>query len=183
MAERQGKKWYKRFWIWVLIIIMLGIAINSIGGDSDDKDTSDSKTTTHKSETKLKKNYKTGDTINYKGYKVKVSSVNYLDGDEFNEPKKGNKYVVIKVSIKNDSDDKQDYNPYDFKLSADGNATDLDEMSGNDTYDNDTLDSGTLNKGAKTTGYLIGQAKPSSKLQLQYQPSFFDDKTVDINLN
>ncbi|WP_105965023.1 DUF4352 domain-containing protein [Apilactobacillus micheneri] len=191
MQNKNVKPWYKVWWIWVIIVVVLFVLFSMIGVSSSDNDSSskDVKTTkgtakkTSDSTSALNKQYKVGQTIDYKGYKIKVDDVTYDNGSEFETPKSGNKYVVSKVTIKNDTDDKQDYNPYDFKLSANGNATDLDESTGNDNYDNNDLNSGTLAKGASVTGYLIGQANPSAKLKLQYQPNYFDNKTVDVDLN
>lgn len=190
MNNNNVKPWYKVWWIWIIIVIVLIVLFAVIGSS----DSSDSSVSTKEGVTKhassqssaqkvLDKQYKVGETIDYKGYKVKVNNVNYDNGDEFVRPKNGNKYVAINVTVQNNTSDKQDYNEFDFKLSADGNATDLSEFTGNDTYDNNTLGSGTLAPGAKATGYLVGQANPNAKLKLQYQPSFFDDKTVDIDLN
>lgn len=193
--------WYKVWWIWVVIavsvIISLGvIAVTSSQGSSSNYGSDDVSTTQGKSassasskdsdsdaDSVLNKQYKIGETINYKGYKVTVNDIKYDGGDDIDTPKSGNKYVAINVTIQNDTDDKQDYNEFDFKLSADGNGTDLDERTGNDTYDNNTIDSGTLDKGSKVTGYLIGQANPNAKLKLEYQPDYFDNYTLDINLN
>ena len=181
--------WYKVWWIWVVVVVCVFV-LGAVIGDSSDsssngsKDTTTSKTSKSNSNSSvLSKQYKLGQTVNYKGYKVTVNDVKYDNGDDIDTPKSGNKYVVIKVTINNDTNDKQDYNPYDFKLSANGNATDLDETTGNDTYDNNTLDDGTLDKGSSVTGYLIGQANPSAKLKLEYQPDFFDNHTLDIALN
>ncbi|CAI2555068.1 hypothetical protein AKUG0406_01240 [Apilactobacillus kunkeei] len=192
--------WYKVWWIWVVVAVslILSIAIISTTSSNGSKSSSsDSNVSTTQGKAKssqdsdskssddsvLNKQYKVGETINYKGYKVTVNDIKYDDGDDINTPKSGNKYVAINVTIQNDTGDKQDYNPYDFKLSADGNGTDLDETTGNDTYDNNTIDSGTLDEGSKVTGYLIGQANPNAKLKLEYQPNFFDNHTVDIDLN
>ncbi|WP_225362920.1 DUF4352 domain-containing protein [Apilactobacillus quenuiae] len=140
MPERQVKPWYKVWWIWVIIVIVLFVLFAMIGGN-DSKDSSSSKgvkttkgTTkkTNNSTSALNKQYKVGQNIDYKGYKIKVDNVTYDNGSDFETPKSGNKYVVSKVTITNNTDDKQDYNPFDFKLSANENATDLDESTGND---------------------------------------------------
>jgi hypothetical protein len=192
MENKNAKPWYKVWWIWLIIVVVIFI-IGSIASDNKNSSNKKSdktvkvtkgKTVAKKDDSStLNKEYKVGQTLDYKGYKIVVNDVKYFDGDDINTPKQGNKYVAIKVTITNDTNDKQDYNSFDFKLSANGNATDLDEIISNDTYENNKLDSGTLSKGASASGYLIGQANPNAKLKLQYQPSFFDDHTVDIDLN
>lgn len=121
-----------------------------------------------------------GQTASYKGYEIKVNSVKFSQGDDFNKPDSGKQYVIANITITNHTDESQDYNPFDFKLNADGNNTDFDAV---DTDVDNTLESGSLDKGAKVTGNLVGQAKTSAKkLQLQYKTSFWNDNTVKFNL-
>lgn len=193
--NNNAKPWYKVWWIWVIIgiafFILVDVIAVSANTSGDSSSSSDVKTTqgtakdTSSDDAKkvLSKQYKVGETIDYKGYKVKVNDIKYSDGDEFETPKSGNKYIAINVTIENDTDQKQDYNEYDFKLSADGNAKDLDAFTGIDEYDDNGISSGTLEQGAKVTGYLVGEANPNAKLKLQYQPNYFDNNTVDIDLN
>lgn len=193
--NNNAKPWYKVWWIWVIIgiafFILVDVIAVSANTSGDSSSSSDVKTTQETAKDSssddakkvLSKQYKVGETIDYKGYKVKVNDIKYSDGDEFETPKSGNKYIAINVTIENDTDQKQDYNEYDFKLSADGNAKDLDAFTGIDEYDDNGIDSGTLEKGAKVTGYLVGEANPNAKLKLQYQPNYFDNNTVDIDLN
>lgn len=193
--NNNAKPWYKVWWIWVIIgiafFILVDVIAVSANTSGDSSSSSDVKTTqgtakdasSDDAKKVLSKQYKVGETIDYKGYKVKVNDIKYSDGDEFETPKSGNKYIAINVTIENDTDQKQDYNEYDFKLSADGNAKDLDAFTGIDEYDDNGIDIGTLEKGAKVTGYLVGEANPNVKLKLQYQPNYFDNNTVDIDLN
>lgn len=193
--NNNAKPWYKVWWIWVIIgiafFILVDVIAVSANTSGDSSSSSDVKTTqgtakdasSDDAKKVLSKQYKVGETIDYKGYKVKVNDIKYSDGDEFETPKSGNKYIAINVTIENDTDQKQDYNEYDFKLSADGNAKDLDAFTGIDEYDDNGISSGTLEQGAKVTGYLVGEANPNAKLKLQYQPNYFDNNTVDIDLN
>lgn len=88
--------------------------------------------------------------------------------------------MIINITITNHTDESQDYNPFDFKLNADGNNTDLDAI---DTDVDNTLDAGSLDKGASVSGNLVGEAKTSAKtLQLQYKTSIWNDNTVKFKL-
>lgn len=177
----QKKPFYKRVWFWLVVVVLVIIAFSSMGGSSSssssDKTTKSSSSTADKV---LTKTYNVGDTVSYKGYEIKVNSVDFNQGSEFNTPDSGKQYVICNVTITNKTSDSQDYNPYDFKLNADGNNTDFDEI--NTDIDN-TLNSGSLDKDASVTGNLVGQANTSvTKLQLQYKASIWNDKTVDFNL-
>lgn len=184
---QEKKPWYKRFWVWALIVLSIIIIGGSMGGSSDDSSSSsDSDTTKTSSKAKsspLDKTYNVGQAVTYKGYSFKVNNVNYYSGNDVDEPKDGNQYVIANVTITNKGDEKQDYNPYDFKLNADGNATDFDEILTEGQYSENALDSGTLDTGASVSGNLVGQASTDAKLKLEYQPSFWNDETVDVNLN
>lgn len=184
------KPWYKRFWAWVGIIIVLLIVGTAMGSGSEESDSSSSDTSsstassTKEKTSPLDKTYTVGQTVTYKGYSFKVNKVNYYSGNDMNTPEKsGDQFVIANVTISNKSDEKQDYNQYDFQLNADGNATDFDGILTDGEYADNDIDSGTLDTGASVTGNLIGEAKSDSKLKLEYKPSFWDDKTVDVNLN
>lgn len=178
----QKKPFYKRVQFWILIVLVLIFAISGInGGDTTSSSSSKSSSPSSSKKTNpLSKVYNVGQTASYKGYEVKVNSVNFSQGDDIDTPDSGKQYVIANVTITNKTDDSQDYNQYDFQLNADGNNTDFDEITS--STDN-LLSSGSLDKNASVTGNLVGQAsKNSTKLQLQYKTSFWNDKTVKFNL-
>lgn len=175
----QKKPFYKRVWFWVLAIILLFGGISAMSGGSSDSSSSSS--SSKASSDPFSKVFKVGQTASYKGYQVKVNKVSYNSGDDIDQPDSGKQYIVVNVTITNKTDDSQDYNPLDFKLNANGNSTDLDEVG--DTNVDNRLESGKLDKGASVTGNLVGQVDPNtSKLQLQYKPSFWNDQTVKFDL-
>lgn len=181
--ERKKKSIFKRWWFWIVIIVIVIIAIATGSGGNDDapkKVSGGEKVNNPKKDDTLSKTYKVGDTVSYKGYEIKVNNVKYSKGSEYEEPDSGKQYVIINVTIKNNTDEKQSYNPFDFKLNDNGNSTDLYETI---SEVKDTLNSGDLDKGASVSGNLVGQAKKDTKnLKLQYQTSIWNDKTVDIKL-
>lgn len=184
------KPWYKKWWVWVLAVVIVIFLISMFSNTDDDSaknSNSSSKTVSKKkvstTKSSLKNSYKVGESATYEGYSFKVNSVRFWNGDDDDTPDSGKQYVIVNVTITNKGSKKQDYNSYDFKLNSNGNSTDFDETITNDTYGKDGLDDGTLDKGATVSGNLFGQAKIGSKLKLEYQPSFFDDKTVDVPLN
>ena len=186
------------------IIIIVAICVFAFGGSEDNestkitsestnevmtKDTSNnilsstSEVTTQNSQDNiLSHEYHVGDTVSYKGYEIKVNSVNYSNGSEFDTPDTGKQYIIMNVTITNNTGKKQSYNPLDFKLNANGNATDADEFVSDDIA-TDLLNSGDLDNGASVTANLVGQADPNAKLKLQYETSIWNDETVDISLN
>lgn len=167
---------------------MLAIGlVTVIVGCSSDSTPKKVENNTEKTEQKEKKKekeqvtFKVGETADVNGYQILVNSVDSSSGGEFDKPKKGNEFVLVNVTITNKTGKTQSYNPYDFKLNADGNAKDLDAMYISE--DIEMLNSGELDDGASVSGTLVGEAKQGAKLKLQYHSSIFSDKALDIELN
>ncbi len=183
---KEKKPFYKKWWTWLIIIIVI-IGVGSQMGDKSNNTSTKSTTKTEtksnkktKSSTALSKDYKVGDTVSYQGYEIKINSVDYSAGGDYDSLDSGEQFVIVNVTITNNTDKKQSYNPYDFKLNADGNSTDLDSIM---VDASNQLNSGYLDKGATVTGNLYGEASTTAtSLKLQYQTSFWNDKTVDITL-
>lgn len=183
----QKKKFYKRWWFWLLVVlVVVFLGSGAFGGSSDSDSSSDSAAKSQTSSKKkaeanpLNKVYSVGQKVSYKGYEIKVNSVKFSQGSEYNRPDSGKQFVIINITITNHTDESQDYNPFDFKLNADGNNTDLDAI---DTDVDNTLDAGSLDKGSSVSGNLVGEAKTSAKtLQLQYKTSIWNDNTVKFKL-
>ncbi|MBK5028078.1 DUF4352 domain-containing protein [Enterococcus faecium] len=184
MLKSFGKGMFGCFGVFIGFIILCIIGFTFLGNSSD-SNTSKSVGETNpnnSSDNTLSKEYHVGDTVSYKGYEIKVNHVSFSNGNEYETPDTGKQYVIINVTITNNTDQKQSYNPYNFKLNANGNATDVDEIV-TDGIATDRLNSGDLDNGASVTGNLVGQADPNAKLKLQYETSFWNNETVDISLN
>lgn len=174
-----GKGMFGCFGVFVGAIVIIGIICAFAFGGSEKNETT-KVTTQSSSDNTLSKEYHVGDTVSYKGYEIKVNNVSFSNGNEYETPDTGKQYVIINVTITNNTGEKQSYNPFDFKLNANGNATDaVEAVSGV----KDELHSGELDNGASVTGNLVGQADPNAKLKLQYKASIWNDETVDISLN
>ena len=103
------------FFFWLLGTI--GRIVNKTANGSADTVTN---TTINSSSTitvsPTPKIYKIGDTITNNSVALTVTDVKKDSGELFDKPKDGNEYVIVYVKIKNVSDSKQTYNPYDFHL-------------------------------------------------------------------
>jgi hypothetical protein len=127
--------------------------------------------------------FEIGDNVNLDGTIVTVKGVEKSSGDDFDQPKNGMEYVIITINIKNSSDDKISYNPFDFKVqNSNGQITDIAFT----IVDTETaLESGELAVGGEVEGTITFEEPiGDSGLILIYQPSFwFDDRVVKIKLN
>lgn len=183
------KPFYQRVWFWLIAVIVVFIGVGTLGGgdnesgsnvkkvDSEEKSTSTESTT----EGQKEETFKIGDTASIDGYEIKVNSVEFQDGSEYNKPAEGKQFVIINITITNNTDEKQSFNPLDYSLNEDGVSS-----STGFTYADgvDSLSSGDLDKGASVTGNLVGEANPNSKLKLRYQGNFFlSNHEVDFELN
>lgn len=188
---KEKKPIYKKWWFILIAAILVIGFIGSLGGDSEkDKPKVKEEATSNKTETKKedkKENkqeeqvFKVGDTVDIKGYEIKVNSVEYSEGGEFMKPDEGKQYVIVNLTITNNAGERKSYNPLDYSLVADGNS----ESAGFTYLDGvETLSSGDLDEGATVTGNLVGQASPDAKLKLRYEGNIFlQNENVDIELN
>ncbi|MFW7373948.1 DUF4352 domain-containing protein [Vagococcus fluvialis] len=188
---KEKKPFYKKWWFILIAAILVIGFIGSLGGDSEkDKPKVKEEVTSNKTETKKedkKENkqeeqvFKVGDTVDIKGYEIKVNSVEYSEGGEFMKPDEGKQYVIVNLTITNNAGERKSYNPLDYSLVADGNS----ESAGFTYLDGvETLSSGDLDEGATVTGNLVGQASPDAKLKLRYEGNIFlQNENVDIELN
>lgn len=86
----------------------------------------------------------------------------------------------MSITITNNTDEKESFNPLDFSLNVDG----VSSTTGFSYVDGiETLSSGDLDPGASVTGNLIGEAPADSSLKLRYEGNMFvQDHEVDIIL-
>lgn len=181
-VAKEKKPFYKRVWFWILVVIVAFIAIGSIGGSSDKatKVASDNSSATKTSETSKEETFNIGDTADLKGYQITVNNVEFSNGNEYQKPAEGKQYVIINITIKNNTGDKAAFNPLDYSINEDG----VSNTAGFGYLDGvETLNSGDLDNGATITGNLIGEANPNAKLKLRYEGNYFlKDKQIDFNL-
>lgn len=177
----EKKPFYKKWWFWLIVAVF----VFAMFGSSEEEPKVKEEAKTEQSSTIDNKTFKVGQTIEYNGLDMKVDEVKFLpQSDAGDMIASDENYVAVKVTIKNNNDDKVDYNQFDFQLYADGNETDFDSFCGNDSIDNDMMDSGSLNKGASVSKWLVGKAKKDAKeVKLVYTGNMFDDETkVSVNL-
>ena len=148
-----------------IIIVLATQSMYSSAIDSVSKDASSSSSSSAKSSSASEPTtYKAGDTIKQKdGMEIKINSVNYSSGEDYNDPDSGKQFVIVNVTLTNTGSKTLDYNPYDYKLSDNGNNVDFDSYL---TSVTDELHSGTLSPNATVTGSLVGQATVGSSLKL-----------------
>lgn len=188
MSEKVKKPFYKKWWVWLIAIILV-IAIFS-GGEDEEAEivSSDGESNSEESnqeEQKVEKEEKTefniGEKVELKNNVVEVVEVEKSSGDEFDKPKEGKEYVIIHVAIENDGDKEITYNPYDFKMK---NSNGQIEDPTFTIVDSDTsLSSGELSPGGNVSGSIVFEQEiGDEELQLIFEADFWSDKKITFNL-
>lgn len=122
-----------------------------------------------------KTSFSLNETAVYNDVEYIVTNVEYSNGDEWDKPADGKQFVIVTVSIKNNSSEKISYNVYDWKM-LNSQGQEDDEIF--TTIDNDTnLGSGDLISGGSKTGTIVFEEdKNESSLKLLYFANSFWDE-------
>lgn len=182
--NNNSKPWYKRFWVWFGLIVLLGVVISVASPKETPKLADGSSSGSGSSEQKtVQTTFKVGDVIAFDEKKVTVVSVqrNWDTGNQFMKPDTGNEFVKVQVSIENNSKNEAIYNTFDWKLQdSKGVIKDVDAVG----YGVEgALSSGELAPGGKVAGFLVFEvASGDAGLTLRYNPSFWSDRKIEIKL-
>lgn len=202
-----GKKFYERLSFWIPVILVMGIigifledeeATELEGNDhevaqvEDDDITHDDETEEEETpednqveeepEEEEKTEFNMNEKVELKGRLVEVTGIERSSGSDFNKPKDGMEYVIVSITIENNSDEELSYNPYDFKMkNSQGQIVD---KSLGATIDRDTyLSYGDLAPGGSISGTIaFEQPIDDSNLVLIFEPRFMSNSRVEINL-
>ncbi len=177
------KPWYKKVWIWMVVIVVV-LALFGSSEESPEVVTPALSETVEASanESGTKDSYSIGEEVKLGDTSVMVSSVEKSSGTDWDKPKSGNEYVIVSVTIKNIGDSQVSYNPYDFSMqNSQGQITDTVFT----TIDSDTsLSSGNLASGGSVSGTIsFEQPIDDPNLVLKYTPNLFSSKEIKFNLN
>ena len=189
----QSKKWYERWWLWALVVVVVFIGAFKLFSNPDSNSSSNHSANTHTVAHKPAKKHNTsvfhkdfavGNTIKLSnGVSVKVNNIHFNNGDDVNQPDNGKRYIVANVTITNHSHSSISYNELDWAFDTNGNSKTPDIVSMDKI---DEMGSGDLDKGASLTKDLVGQVPISSKgnkTTLTCQPDTLNDnKKVHILL-
>ena len=185
---KSEKPFYKKAWFWVVVVVFI-ILIGSqskqaekVGENKNPESNRSSQIQNKESKKEEKTEFKVGDIIAFDGKELTVEKVerNWNSGNAYMKPKDGKEYVKVLVKIENKSETEMNYNVFEFKA-EDSNG--VAESADWQTYSlPDSLGSGDLIKGGKKSGSMIFEVPAGSSLKLHYQPSFWSNKKVIVNL-
>jgi len=178
MNQNNSKPWYKRFWVWLGLIVLLGVVVSVASPKETPKLAEGSSSGSGSSEQKTEQtSFKVGDVIAFDEKKVTVVSVqrSWDTGNQFMKPDAGNEFVKVQVSIENNSKSEAMYNTFDWKLQdSKGVIKDVDATG----YGVE----GALSSG-ELAGFLVFEvASGDAGLTLRYNASFWSDRKIEVKL-
>ena len=184
---KSEKPFYKKAWFWIVIVVIIAIGSQykqpeKVGENKNSGSNGSSQTQNSDSKKEEKTEFNVGDIIAFDGKELTVEKVerNWNSGNAYLKPKDGKEYVKVSVKIENKSETEMNYNVFEFKAEDSNGAA---ESADGQTYSlPDSLGSGDLVKGGKKNGSMIFEVPAGSSLKLHYQPSFWLNKKVIVNL-
>ena len=187
VKTKSGKPFYKKAWFWIIVVVIIAIGsqykqAEKVGENKNSGSNASSQTQNSDSKKEEKTEFNVGDIIAFDGKELTVEKVerNWNSGNAYLKPKDGKEYVKVSVKIENKSETEMNYNVFEFKAEDSNGAAENADMQ---TYSlPDSLGSGDLVKGGKKSGSMIFEVPAGSSLKLHYQPSFWSNKKVVVNL-
>ena len=184
---KSEKTFYKKAWFWIVIVVIIAIGSQykqpeKVGENKNSGSNGSSQNQNSESKKEEKTEFNVGDIIAFDGKELTVEKVerNWNSGNAYLKPKDGKEYVKVSVKIENKSETEMNYNVFEFKAEDSNGAAENADMQ---TYSlPDSLGSGDLVKGGKKSGSMIFEVPAGSSLKLHYQPSFWSNKKVIVNL-
>ena len=184
---KSEKPFYKKAWFWIVIVVIIAIGSQykqpeKVGENKNSGSKGSSQTQNSEKKKEEKTEFNVGDIIAFDGKELTVEKVerNWNSGNAYLKPKDGKEYVKVSVKIENKSETEMNYNVFEFKAEDSNGAAENADMQ---TYSlPDSLGSGDLVKGGKKSGSMIFEVPAGSSLKLHYQPSFWSNKKVIVNL-
>lgn len=168
----------------IIVLVIIG-AIGAATGNKPEKvgtttDTSKTNTSTGNESKPTTQTYKLGDQVKLKDNVVTVHTVaDYTSSNQFIKPKDGNKFVVVDVSIKNDSKEAINYNLFDFKLQDDKDYSYSTGLADKEP----SFSSGALQPGQSTRGFLSFEIPTGNQAtKLVFTPEFLSTSQIIFEL-
>ena len=181
-TAKKKKLIFKRWWFWLVIVLVLFIGFAASGeDDSGPQVINQNETTSQNAQSEKKDIFSVGESVELDGAIVTVNSVKRSSGSEWDKPKAGHEYIIIKVTIKNSGNTNLSYNPYDFTMqNSQGTITD----NAFTIIDSDTqLNSGELVPGGQVSGTIaFEQPVNDNGLVLIYEGNIWNEEQIKFSI-
>ena len=122
------------------------------------------------------------ETVIYKNVHYTVTNITYSNGEDYDTPDDGNKFIIVELKIENKSEKTISYNTWDWKIINSQGQIDGEAFT---TIDSDTnLNSGDLAKNGSKTGTMVFEVPQNeTSIKLYYYGNILsDDPSFEIIL-
>ncbi|WP_213997178.1 MULTISPECIES: DUF4352 domain-containing protein [Tepidanaerobacter] len=198
MTDKPKKSIFKRWWFWAIIVILFIFIAAGSGGNNEQpqkvatlsstqsnsvqqtgEQTSNDKTADTKQEEETPQYFKVGEIAELNGVKAIITSIEKPAGDEFNKPDEGKEFVLVNMTIENDSkNDISVSSILSFNAYVDDSAINEDLMAQSAKKGTTTMD-GTISPGKKLSGCLGYQLPKGWKvLEIEFKPNAISDSKI-----
>lgn len=169
-----------------IVIIIIFFAVTGVDTKEPEKVGEAGKEQTTKTQSKeaekpLTKTYKIGDEVKLEGKVLTVHSVSpYTSKNQFIVPESGNKFVVVDITLRNDSDEAFNFNLTEFKLQDSNDYT----YDGASTDKEPSISFEVIQPGQKSRGFLEYEIpKSNTPTKLIFTPGFLSLSQIIIELD
>ena len=180
----KAKKFYKKWWFWVLAIFVLYV----IGSSTETtptrvSETGDDEVTQEIGQTE--QSYNVGDSVELGDSIVTVNEIQVSTGGQFSSPQPGNQWVNLNITIENTDSSQKFITTMGqmFVRDSEGNSYQVAVTDKIIESPNNSLD-GAIIANSKRTGW-VGFEVPQDavKLQFQYNGSIWGGKTIVVDID
>lgn len=173
----------------VIIIVIIFIAVAFVGSSPDSSNEGPSiadedSTNSDSQNESTQREFAVGDKIDFEGRILTVNSIqrSYIEDSQYAmEPEEGKEFVLVNVSIENNSDSPISFNVFDFKIENSSGVRTSTAYVGKVPNE---LNSGELAVGGKVDGNMPFEVtEGETGLKLIFNPSFWSDREVEVKLD
>lgn len=184
-GAKNKKPIFKKWWFWAIIVILIA-SLGTSSGDAENESAKvniesvstgtviNNENKADKAEVPAKTEYYVGDVLEDGNTRIVfMSSGEYVEENQYMQPKDGNKYIYLQFAFENISKTSDtSISFYSFECYADGYAAEM-YYGGNDDL------SATLSAGRATNGCVYFEVPSDAKtIEIEYETNIFTEKKI-----
>jgi len=163
-------------------LVLVIIIVAAISGEPEEEPVNGEPTETEAEEVLEDEEFTIGDSIDHENRVLTVDSVerDWVSPSDFETPSEGNAYVLVELTLENESEEEVSFNPFHFEIQDGGGV-----IQGQALITGiNTLSSGNLAPGGEISGNLVFEVNEENieELTLFYEPAFWGDDRVEVEL-
>jgi hypothetical protein len=179
--QKTKKTFYKRWWFWAIVVIVIFIAIGSSGNKPQKVGNTPNNQNTNAKQDEV---FKVGDQIKMGSSIVTVNKVEFSQGGQYSKPSEGNEWINLNITIENTGSSGQGVSTLGQMFVRDGDKNSYQVSVTNKAMENPGFGlDGQILANSKRTGWVGFEIPKGAKgLQFQYNGSMFGGGNILVNL-